>query len=169
MGRKSREKRERRDANTDDRIKELEEELTRLADGDAEFHWDDKLSAEMRQMNLEDILAFESVGSRPSLFEGLVERGMKLPPPEELDEKQCREKIMEVIQALMQVRVFLVGFEEMTPRELYSTLWHETLWEGCYVEKRISGAVTMIDVSHQWSRSDWKQYMQELRKGSVVH
>jgi hypothetical protein len=78
MGRKSREHRERRerrfrseskkpsDASTrSDRAEQLESELKRLADGDAIFWTSGDCPAEVRVSNLEDILAFESVGSGP--------------------------------------------------------------------------------------------------------
>ncbi|HYK90777.1 MAG TPA: hypothetical protein VE398_18535, partial [Acidobacteriota bacterium] len=64
--------------------------------------------------------------------------------------------------------VLLIGFEHLGPREFYSTLWNETLWEGCYVEKRIPGAVTLIDVSHEMSRSDWRRVMEDLKKSQSV-
>ncbi|MBZ5495756.1 MAG: hypothetical protein LAP85_05090 [Acidobacteriia bacterium] len=79
---------------------------------------------------MEDILAFESVGSGTSLFEGLQERGLDLPLPEKLDEQQSAEKATEVLHALACLRVYLIGFENMTAREFYSTLWNQNTQEG---------------------------------------
>jgi hypothetical protein len=42
-------------------------------------------------------------------------------------------EVMEIFRALEKLQVFLIGFEEMNARELYSKLWRQTLWEGCYV------------------------------------
>jgi hypothetical protein len=64
-----------------DRTAELEAELRSLADGDAVFWTSQDCPAEVRESNLEDILAFESVGSGTSLFEGLQEHGVDLPQP----------------------------------------------------------------------------------------
>ncbi len=185
MGRQSREHRERRERllkerigfstnkgrtgqNPADRAGEIEEELKRIADGDAEFWNSPNCPPEMRQTNLEDILAFESVGSGTSMFEGLEEHGIKLPRPEELNEHQSVKKVMEVLKALAKLRIFLIGFEHMGPREFYSRLWHETLWEGCYVEKRVPGAATIIDVSHEIPRSELLKYLEDLRRGSTI-
>jgi hypothetical protein len=151
-----------------DRTAELEAELRSLADGDAVFWTSPDCPAEVRESNLEDILAFESVGSGTSLFEGLQEHGVDLPQPEKLDEMQCARKALEVMHALADLRIFLVGYDHMTARELYSTLWNETLWEGCYVEKRHPGALTVIDVSHLMTHSEVLQFLQDLGQSSAV-
>jgi hypothetical protein len=180
MGRRSRELRERRegriqeeskehgkecrtDTNRPDRIRELEESLQALAGGEGVLWTAPGCPAAVRETNLEDVLAFESVDSGTSLFEGLQDHGVELPPPEKLDESQSRVKVMEVLHALARLRILLMGFEHMTACELYSTLWNQTLWEGCYVEKRDPRALTMIDVSHSLSRSDWMEFLEELK------
>jgi hypothetical protein len=168
MGRKSREHRERR-AERAGRAHDLEQELKRLTDGDSVFWTANECPEEVRVSNLQDILAFESVGTGPSLFEGLQEHGLDLPPPEKLDERQSVERIRRILRALARLRIFLVGFEDLDPRQFYAKLWNETLWEGCYVEKRNPGAFTLIDVSHKMSRSDLLGIMEELQKPPSVH
>jgi len=56
----------------------------------------------------------------------------------------------------------------MSACELYSTLWNQTLWEGCYVRKRHPGAITLIDVSHKMLRSDMLQFLEDLRKPDCI-
>ena len=165
MGRKSREKKEQREAVN--RIAELEARVRDIAGGEAEFCYED-ISPEVRRTELEDILAFESVGDGTSLFDGLQEHGLALPRPEQLDEEQCAQKAMAVLNELLHLRIILVGFEEMTARELYSTLWNQTLWEGCYVKKRNPGAITIIDVSHKMSRAEMLQWLKDLQQASTV-
>ncbi len=186
MGRQSREHREKRERLFRERFKfsaedgragqkpagragDIDKELKRLSDGDAVFWTSPSCPADVRESNLEDVLAFESVGSGTSMFDGLEEHGIKLPRPEELDERQSAEKSVEVLHALADLRIFLIGFENMNPRELYTRLWHETLWEGCYVEKRNPGAVTIIDVSHALPRSEILKRMEELIRASTIH
>jgi hypothetical protein len=186
MGRRSREHRERREklaldarkgsgANgTPDpkhatRADELEEDLKCLVDGEAVFWTSPGCPEQLRESYLEDIVAFESVGSGTSLFMGLQENGMDLPPPEKLDEQQSAEKAIEVVHALADLRVFLIGYEDMTAGEFYSTLWKQTLWEGCYVEKQTPGAMTIIDVSHRIPRSEILGFLEELQRSSSVH
>lgn len=186
MGRRSKEHRERRerrvwDAMKDsakepisdqkcaDRAGKLEDNLKRLADGDAVFWTSKNCPAQIWESNLEDILAFESVGSGTSLFQGLQEHGIGLPPPEKLNEQQSAEKAKEVLHALDHLRVYLIGFEDMSAREFYSTLWNQTLWEGCYIEKRNPSALTIIDVSHRLSRPEFLRFLEDLEKSSSVH
>jgi hypothetical protein len=173
MGRKSREHRKRREGkesgSESDRAKQLEEELTRLADGDAFFGTSKDCPADLHESNLEDILAFESVGSGTSLFLGLQEHGMDLPNPEELNEQQSTAKVHEVLHALLELQIILVGFASMPARKLYSTLWNETLWEGCYVKKRHPGAITVIDVSHRIPRSEMLKVLDEIARSDRIH
>jgi len=150
------------------RTEELADRLRRMADGDAFFWTSKNCPDDLRESDLEDILAFESVASGTSLFQGLQEHGVDLPPPETLNEQQSAAKVTEVLHALARLRIFLVGFDDMTARESYSTIWNQTLWEGCYIEKRNPEACTLIDVSHSMSRESLQQVLEELTgTGSV--
>ncbi|MFZ0428162.1 MAG: hypothetical protein WAO20_08585 [Acidobacteriota bacterium] len=184
MGRKSRLKRERRSRSyregeqprwararaeqaAREEVDRLETELNRLADGEASFWRSQDSPLEDQQTFLEDVLAFESVDKGVSLFRGLQQKGMKLPPPEELNEKQSRKKVGQIFKALSKLGVFLVGFENMSAREFYSKLYHQTLWEACYVEKRQPGAITMMDVSHSMTRGDFEALAQHMQPETV--
>jgi len=150
-------------------VEEMEEQLKLMADGDFEC-WTSKDSPEdIRKSNMQDILDFESVGTGTSLFQGLQEHGIDLPRPETLNEKQSAAKVIEIVQALACLRIFLIGFEHMTPREAYATIWNETLWEGCYFEKRNPEACTLIDVSHCLPREDVLRFLKELAGSDSVH
>ncbi|NLT65510.1 MAG: hypothetical protein GXX84_02795 [Acidobacteria bacterium] len=170
MGRQAREHRERRkrDHQQNSRINELEEEIKRLAGGSAIISCSDDLPPDIRQSHLEDILKFESIGSGPSLFEGLQQNGVELPHPDNLDDDQAFDRVMEIMQALEEVQVVLIGFDHMTPRQVYSTLWHETLWEGCYVKKRNPEAFTIIDVSHRTSQSEIQKFFRRIAKAVAL-
>lgn len=147
----------------------MEEELNRLMDGDTVFWTSKDCPPEIEETNLEDIIAFESVGTGTSLFDGLQQHGLDLPHPDKLDESQCEEKIAQIVPALRELRIILIGFEDMSAREFYSTLWNQTLWEGCYMKKRVPGAMTIIDVSHSIPRSEMIKLLEEAAKGNSVH
>jgi hypothetical protein len=147
---------------------EMGKELEELAGGDALFWTAPDCPADLRKIHLEDIRAFESIGSGLSLFEGLQRNGIELPPPEKLDELQSERKVMEVLSVLADLRIFLIGFDGMSGREFYSTLWHRTLWEGCYVRKRIPGAITLIDISHRLLQSEMLQFLEDIRKSALI-
>ncbi len=172
MGRHSRmhrENRERRAAAQLDRASRLEEELRRTT-GDNPVFWTSRnCPAELRESHLEDILAFESVGTGTSLFDGLQEHGLDLPHPDRLDERQSAEKAREVMLALQKLQILLIGFEHMSARQFYKTLWNQTLWEGCYVRKREPGALTIIDVSHSMPRSEVLKILEEAAKAGTVN
>lgn len=184
MGRNSRLRKERREGRRKDamnrgrvgqsakqtqanRIRELEDRLREVSDGEFEAFGD--APPEIREPHLEDVLAFESVGSGISLFQGLEAHGVNLPPPDELDEQESAKKILEVMHALTDQHVILVGYEQMAPREFYSTLWNETLWEGCYIERREPNGLTFIDVSHSMSKADWRRFMEEQHKSDTTN
>lgn len=150
------------------RIEKLKAELNDLAGGEAKFWASPDCPADVEEANLEDILEFESVGSGISLFEGLQLHGTDLPHPDKMNEFQSERKVMEVLYALEDLQIFLIGFDAMTGRELYSTLWHRTLWEGCYIRKRHPGAITLIDVSHKMSQSDLLQFLENFTKAETI-
>ncbi len=157
------------DSNLSDRIKKLRQDIRNLCGGKVIYKSPSAFPAEVQEMDLEDILAFENVGKGPSLFEGLQENGLALPHPAKLDESECRRKAEEIMLALAELRVFLLGFQGMTARELYRILWHQTLWEGCYVKKRYPGSVTLIDVSHKMSRREIQRQMERLMRAGTIH
>jgi hypothetical protein len=152
-----------------DRIRKLQEDLNDLCGREAVFRMSPACPADVQESDLEDILAFESVGKGISLFEGLQMHGMDLPHPAKLDELQSQQKTMEVMKALADLRIFLIGFDKMSGIELYHRLWSQTLWEGCYVKKRHPGAITLIDVSHKMKRSEIRRYLDRLMKQAAVH
>jgi len=152
-----------------ERIDKLRNELSLLSGSDSLCDVPPDCPPDMVEAGLQDIIAFESVESGVSLFEGLQRNGMDLPPPKKLNEKQSRRKVMEILKALVELRVFLIGFDGMDGRDLYATLWHQTLWEGCYVRRRCPEAITLIDVSHKMQRSEMRQYLDSLFSTGTIH
>jgi hypothetical protein len=148
---------------------QLEEEIMRLAEGNAQFWKSEDCPPEVLESNLEDILNFESVGNGTSLFEGLRDNGIDLPHPDTLNEALSFRKVLEIFKALDELRIFLIGFENMSAKEVYSTLWNETLWEGNYVKKRHPAAFTIIDISHKMPRSEILATLEEIAKSCAVH
>ena len=151
------------------RIRRLQRDLKSLWGRFSGFETFPHFSHELDQTDLEDIDAFESVGKGISLFEGLQRDGMELPRPATLDELQSEGKVMEILSSLAEMRIFLIGFDGMSGRKLYRTLWSRTLWEGCYVKKRNPGAITLIDVSRRMQPWEVQQFLDELMKETAVH
>ncbi|MBN1569010.1 MAG: hypothetical protein JXA73_14265 [Acidobacteria bacterium] len=152
-----------------DRIKKLQEDINNLCGDQAIFGASPDLPADTQETDLEDIRAFEAVGKGISLFEGLQQHGIDLPHPDKLNEMQSRKKVLEILNSLSDLRIFLIGIEEMSGRKLYRLLWEQTLWEGCYVRKRNPNAVTLIDVSRKAAQSKMRQFLDGIMKKESVH
>jgi hypothetical protein len=152
-----------------DRVRELEEDLSRRAGGDVSFWNRGDCPSDLRESHLEDVRAFESLSSGPSLFQGLEANGVNLPPPEKLNQRQCAKKVLEILKALARVQVVIIGFEHWSPKQAYAKFWEETLWEGCYVEKKTPGGITVIDASHSLSRSDFERSIKQLMGPQFVN
>jgi hypothetical protein len=151
------------------RIHELEEELRRLSNGNVVFRMINGCPPALRRAGLEDALAFESIESGISLFDGLQAHGLELPRPEVLDERQCAKKVEEIVFALLELHIVIIGFEGMSARKFYKTLWKETLWEGCYVPKKYPGSVTIIDVSRSIPKTEILKQLEEMMREHSIH
>lgn len=144
------------------RIRKLESKLLRMSKGKSSASTAPDCPPELRESHLEDILAFESLSSGPSLFEGLQDRGVDLPDPADLDEWESAEKIVQILEALARIQVFITGLAHLGPREAYAKLYRETLWEGCYVQKKTPGAMTVMDASHRMSGDEISKFFDAL-------
>jgi hypothetical protein len=151
-----------------ERVRALEEELRRMCGGDADCWTAHDCPEDLWEAHLEDVLAFENVGVGLSLFEGLEMHGLKLPRPETLNEKQSRKKVFEIMQALLGLQVMLAGFEHLSGRQLYRTLFEDTLWDGCYVKKKRPELVTIIDMSRTPRRTEQRLRMIAMAKARTV-
>lgn len=151
-----------------ERVRALEEALRRLCGGDADCWTAHDCPEDLWEAHLEDVLAFENVGVGLSLFEGLEMHGLRLPRPETLNEKQSRKKVFEILQALLGLQVMLAGFEHLSGRQLYRTLFEDTLWDGCYVKKKRPELVTIIDMSRTPRRTEQRLRMIAMAKARTV-
>lgn len=59
----------------------------------------------------------------------LIETGMRIPPPDELDDGTLHAKLWEVIAGLARLRVFLESTDHLSDRLLYRRLYAEVLRE----------------------------------------
>jgi hypothetical protein len=84
---------------------------------------DDDYEAFERKM-----LLFEE-GPTTTNFQQLIEKGVALPPPDQIADADVRTKLWEVLSGLSELRVYLDHTDHLSERELYSKLWNETLRE----------------------------------------
>ncbi|MFI3198552.1 MAG: hypothetical protein QX196_09550 [Methylococcaceae bacterium] len=83
-------------------------------------------SEELPQASREYVLTYEEAEINTS-FDLLVQGGVALPAPEELDDMQLTAKLWEVIHGLALLRTFLYNTNHLSDRELYEALWYEEL------------------------------------------
>ncbi len=69
-------------------------------------------------------------GPTTTNFQQLVDGGITLTHPDALPDAEVAAKLFEVIHALAQLRVYLEGTDHLSDKDLYATLWHDTLREG---------------------------------------
>ena len=84
--------------------------------------------AEIKEKFWEYVAAFEqATWNQP--FQVLIESGISLPSPDELDDSQLTAKLWEVVNALSLLRVYLQHTDHLSDRELYDQLWNDLLRE----------------------------------------
>ena len=111
-----------------DPVRDLQRRAEEFVGGELSFFESEEMSQELREQFWERVVAFEKAEWITS-FELLVQGGMELPAPEELDDSQLTAKLWEVIRGLAMLRVFLYSTDHLSDRELYEELWHHELRE----------------------------------------
>jgi hypothetical protein len=110
------------------RIEKMKEELYRIADGKMLGGGFGPISSKLEEVFLEQVLAFEGAPLDTN-FNRLVQRGVAMVPPAELDYVALSAKLWEVIRELAEMRCFLHDTDHFNDRELYDWLWSGGLWE----------------------------------------
>ncbi|WP_341326912.1 hypothetical protein [Methylotuvimicrobium sp. KM2] len=92
-------------------------------------------------------------------FDLLLQCGMTLPNPEELDDTQLSAKLWEVINGLAMLRMFLYSTDHLNDRELYEILWHDVLREEGPVMPLDNDSAFHIDILGSGSETDIELYL----------
>src|SRR4030095_9180343 len=111
------------------RIERMTRELEELSDGAMISGSVGDVPPELEEIFLEHACAFEKA-SYGTNFDRLVERGVEMIPPPELDDRELRVKLQEVVCALAAIRCFLHDTDHLSDREFYTWLWSEGLREA---------------------------------------
>ena len=107
-------------------IQDLQRRVEAFVSDELSFFESEDLSQTLREQFWEYVVAFEEA-ERITSFDLLVQGGVALPAPEELDDRQLNAKLWEVIRGLALLRTFLYSTNHLSDRELYEELWHEQL------------------------------------------
>jgi hypothetical protein len=114
------------DVDRETRIEKMKRELDEIAGGKMISGNLGPVSPKIEAAFLEQALAYERAEFDTN-FNRLVQRGVALPPPAELDDAALRAKLTEVIQDLGELRCFPHDTDHLSDRELYEWLWSSGL------------------------------------------
>ncbi len=140
------------------RINELREAAREAARGEMTEWESSDCPPEISEQFWGNVLEFESA-EKTCHFIQLEERGIALPPPEELDDAALTAKLWEVIRGLAKMNVFLSQTDHWSDRELYEHMWHKTLREITMDLPADSGWTHHIDFLSSGSEEDNYLYL----------
>lgn len=141
-----------------DNIRDLQRRAEEFVGDELTFYESDEMSGAMREQFWERVEAFESKEWTTS-FDLLVQGGMTLPAPEELDDLQLTAKLWEVIRGLAMLRIFLYNTNHLSDRELYQELWQQVLREENPVMPINENSACHIDLVSSGSEEDNELYL----------
>ena len=152
----------------EEHIRELQRRAEELVGGELSFFESEDMSHELRGQFWERVVAYEESEWITS-FELLVQGGMELPVPEELDDSQLTIKLWEVIRGLEMLRMFLYSTDHLSDRELYEELWHEVLREENPAMPIDENSVCHIDLVSSGSEEDTELYLRYYADEETRH
>jgi len=127
------------DVDREIRIEKMKRELEERNGGSFVTGAFGEVSPELEEIFLERVRAFEEAEC-DSNFNRLVQRGVEMAPPDELDDASLHAKLQEVLDALAAIRCFLHDADHLSDRELYRWLWRDGLREETPDLSRLGGA-----------------------------
>jgi len=86
----------------------------------------ENLPKEVNREYWEHLIAWETAPLTTHFLQ-LTEAGVELPDPGLLDDRQVPMKLLEVIDAMARLRVFITQTNHLSDRELYAELWGQVL------------------------------------------
>jgi len=121
------------------RIEKMKRELEELSGGSMVSGSLEDVPPELEEIFLERVCEFEKTPWGTN-FDRLVQIGVEMIPPAELDDARLSMKLDEVIRALATIRGFLHDTDHLSDRELYTWLWSDWLREETPDAAQLEGA-----------------------------
>ncbi len=132
------------------RIEKLRAELGELG---GTFSESSDMPADLEEEFLKQVLAFET--AEPStVLQWLENAGLEVPPPDQLDDEQLHAKLWEIIKQMASLGAYLHSTNHLSDRELYETLYHDSLREEAILFPENPGFVHGIDLVGSGSDED---------------
>ena len=121
------------------RIERMKRELEELSGGQMISGSIGDVPAELEEIFLERACAWERAPYDTN-FNRLVQRGVEMIPPAELDDCKLPAKLQEVLCGLAAIGCFLHDTDHVSDRELYTWLWTDGLREETPDLSQLGGA-----------------------------
>ncbi|HEV8714525.1 MAG TPA: hypothetical protein VGX03_17070 [Candidatus Binatia bacterium] len=144
--------------NRETRIQQLKHKAEELTGGETLAFESGNCPPEIEGAFWEHVVAFEQA-KWISPFEMLVNGGLSLPPPAELDDAQLTAKLWEVIQGLALLGAYLHNTDHLSDRELYEHLWNDFLREPAVLQPDNPDFAYHFDVIGSGSEEDTFIYL----------
>src|SRR5439155_23628507 len=112
----------------DVRIEKLKQEAAALSDGQMRAHVSADCPPDIEEQFWKRVIAFENAPHVEPL-QVLVQSGLTLPPPEQVDDAQLTVKLWEAIHGMASIGMYLDATDHLSDRNLYIRLWTDTLRE----------------------------------------
>jgi hypothetical protein len=130
---------DREDVDREIRIEKLKYELDQIAGGSMFSGGFGDLPPAIEERFLESARRFEAA-ELDTTFNRLLQRGVVLEPPSELDEASLSTKLAKLLRVLATMRCFIADTDHLSDRELYTWLWTDGLREEIPNIEEIGGA-----------------------------
>ena len=147
-----------------ERIEALKEEARSLSNRKTTSFVSPHCSPAIEESFWEHVVSFErraqGKDATPvrSVADELIHSCFDLPPQEQLDDRQLKETLWKVIQALAGLQYYLYNTDHLSDRELYKRLWLDELRED-YVPMQDSQSAFVIDFISSGSEQDIHDYL----------
>jgi hypothetical protein len=110
------------------RLNELKAQAEELAGGEMTSWESPDCPPEIAEQFWQNVVDFEK-SEGTSHFQLLLDRGVELPAPIDLNDEQLGGKLAEVIAELATMNVYLCSTDHLNDRQLYELLWSDVLHE----------------------------------------
>jgi hypothetical protein len=140
------------------RINELKHAAEELAGGEMTAWESEDCPPNIAEQFWQHVLAYEQA-PWTSTFQQLLDAGVELPPPDNLDDAQLTAKLWEIVNRLASMRVFLNTTNHLSDRGLYELLWGDVLHERTKAVPYDEFSAYTIDLLSSGSEEDTRLYL----------
>ena len=103
--------------------------------------------------------SIEGNGPQTTLFALLTEAGVALPRPEDIPDADLSKILWDVIHGMAALGAVLYSTDHFSDRDLYSTLWRDTLRQDHPIVPENHPMTTHIDFLGGWSNQDIHNFL----------